>query len=103
MRPRCASCAKVGRRAWSTELTAHCRIETVSLDDPFYDTRKRYRACSLAEVLAFGFGEPVAALGGQTVVFRARDGYARPGDGALLSGRENQPCPSPFEPRRLRR
>lgn len=65
-------------------LTAHCAVQTVTLDDPYYGARKSFRACPLGAVLAFGFGQPVEALRGQTVVFRARDGYAKPADGALL-------------------
>jgi mono/diheme cytochrome c family protein len=65
-------------------LTAHCAVATVTLDDPNYLTRKSFRACPLGDVLAFGFGESVAALRGQSVVFRARDGYTKPADGALL-------------------
>ena len=30
----------------------------VEVDDPNYGGRKHYRACPLAEVLAYGFGEP---------------------------------------------
>src|SRR5262245_21183405 len=67
------------------QLTAGCTVQTVGLDDPYYGMRKNFRACPLAQVLALGFAEPVEALRGQTVVFRARDGYAKPADGALLA------------------
>lgn len=66
------------------DLIRHCTVETVSLDDPYYQARKSFRACPLAQVLALGFGEPVATLRGKTVVFRARDGYAKPAAGALV-------------------
>ena len=67
------------------ELTQHCTVETVTLDDPYYQTRKSFRACPLAQVLGYGFGQPVDSLRGQTVIFRARDGYAKPTDGGLLA------------------
>lgn len=66
-------------------LRARCGEARVTVDDPYYGRHKTYLACPLAAVLALGFGEPVAALADQTVVFRALDGYARPARGALLA------------------
>src|SRR5207244_4219529 len=37
------------------ELMRACRVSTVDVDDPNYGTRKRYRACPLADVLALAF------------------------------------------------
>lgn len=59
-------------------LRAQCGARTVSIDDPYYGRQKSYRACPLAEVLKLGFGAARAALGGEDVVFRATDGYAKP-------------------------
>lgn len=66
-------------------LAARCGVETVSLDDPYYGTRKTYRACPLAAVLQLGFGAPIGSFAGQTIFFRARDGYAKPASAALLA------------------
>jgi mono/diheme cytochrome c family protein len=65
-------------------LEKNCAAQTVSLDDPYYGRPMRFRACPLAEVLRIGFGEPVAALSGDTFLLRARDGYAKPASGARL-------------------
>jgi mono/diheme cytochrome c family protein len=59
-------------------LMRACRPSTISVDDPNYGTPKRYRACPLAAVLAFGFGEPPRALGSADVFIRAWDGYDKP-------------------------
>ena len=59
-------------------LMRACRVSTVEIDDPNYGARKRYRACPLAEVLAFALGEPPAAMGSADVFIRAWDGYDRP-------------------------
>jgi mono/diheme cytochrome c family protein len=67
------------------ELAQRCGAETVQLDDPYYGARKSYRACPLAAVLALGFGAPIGDFAGQTVFFRARDGYAKPAPAALLA------------------
>ncbi len=66
-------------------LRRDCDGHTVSLDDPYYDARHRYRACPLAEVLERGFGEPVASLAGKDVLFRALDGYVKPTTGTRLA------------------
>ena len=61
-----------------TKLTATCTPTTVTVDDPNYGTRKRYRACPLADVLAAALGEPLRALGSADVFIRAWDGYDKP-------------------------
>lgn len=66
-------------------LARECGAVTVELDDPYYGTHKRFRACPLATVLRLGFGEPVGAFAGETVFFRARDGYAKPAPAELLA------------------
>lgn len=66
-------------------LAARCGVATIALDDPYYGSRKTFRACPLAAVLALGFGAPVESFAGQTVFFRARDGYAKPAPAALLA------------------
>jgi cytochrome c2 len=62
-----------------------CAPATVEVDDPNYGEHRRYRACRLADVFAFGFGEPPAALGGADVFIRAWDGYDRPTTAARLA------------------
>src|SRR5437868_6492799 len=52
-----------------------CAPTTIDVDDPNAGARRRYRGCRLADVLAFGFGEPPAALGSADVFIRAWDGY----------------------------
>lgn len=69
----------------AAELSQRCGAQTVQLDDPYYGARKSYRACPLAAVLALGFGAPIGDFAGQTVFFRARDGYAKPAPAALLA------------------
>jgi len=66
-------------------LAAACGAETVAIDDPYYGRRKQFRACPLAAVVQLGFGRPAAALAAESVVFRARDGYAKPASGAVLA------------------
>jgi mono/diheme cytochrome c family protein len=62
-----------------TALERQCKVATVTIDDAYYGSRKRYRACPLADVLALGFGPlDAAATAGVDVFFRARDGYEKP-------------------------
>ena len=53
-------------------------VETVSVEDPYYETRKRFRAIPLEKVLRAGFGKPVRELRGTELLFRAKDGYVKP-------------------------
>lgn len=66
-------------------LMRACPVATVEIDDPNYGARRRYRACPLATVLAFGFGERPEALGSADVFIRAWDGYDKPTDAARLA------------------
>jgi mono/diheme cytochrome c family protein len=66
-------------------ITQACTPTTIEVDDPNYGARKRYRACRLADVLAFGFGEPPAALGNADVFIRAWDGYDAPTSADVLA------------------
>ena len=59
-------------------LMAACTPATITVDDPNYRARKRYVACPLADILRFGFGTPVDALGSTDVFLRAWDGYDKP-------------------------
>ena len=65
------------KQADVSALMQHCGVTTVELDDPNYGARKRYRACPLKEVLAFGFGEPPKPPGSD-VFIRCWDGYDKP-------------------------
>ncbi|MGH7789218.1 MAG: c-type cytochrome [Candidatus Binatia bacterium] len=68
------------------ELQAHCAVQTVVVDpDPYYQRRKTYRACPLADVLTFGFATTLEALRGEQFLLRALDGYAKPASGAVLT------------------
>jgi mono/diheme cytochrome c family protein len=66
-------------------LLRACTVKTIEVDDPNYGARKRYLACPLSDVLAFGFGEPVATLGSADVFVRAWDGYDKPTSAARLA------------------
>jgi len=66
-------------------LMAACEPRTIDVDDPNYGARKRYVACPLARVLAFGFDAPAAALGSADVFIRAWDGYEKPASAARLA------------------
>ena len=66
-------------------LKAHCRVQTITIDDPYYGQRKSFLACPLADVLQLGFGQPAAALAANDFLLRARDGYAKPTTGARLA------------------
>lgn len=66
-------------------LKANCTVQTVTLDDPYYQRRKSFLACPLADVLRLGFGKPVESLTGESFVLRAKDGYAKPASGARLA------------------
>jgi mono/diheme cytochrome c family protein len=59
-------------------LSRACASETVTLDDPYYKSRKSFRAFRLRDVLAFGFGADGGPSDEETFFFRARDGYVKP-------------------------
>jgi mono/diheme cytochrome c family protein len=66
-------------------LKANCQVQTVTIDDPYYQRRKSFLACPIADVLRLGFGQPADALASQNFLLRARDGYAKPASGAHLA------------------
>jgi mono/diheme cytochrome c family protein len=73
------------KRLDAEALERRCGVRTVEIDDPYYEARKRFRACPLGEVLALGFGAPAATLRGRDVLLRALDGYAKPTTGERLT------------------
>jgi mono/diheme cytochrome c family protein len=66
------------RRIDGAALANACGASTIEVDDPYYEARKRYRACPLAAVVEAGFGAPVAKLDAEDLLFRATDGYVKP-------------------------
>jgi mono/diheme cytochrome c family protein len=62
----------------AAELAAACTLDTIDVEDVYYELPKRYRACPLANVLTAGFGVPPSQLDAEDVIFRALDGYAKP-------------------------
>ncbi|MFO0695624.1 MAG: cytochrome c [Polyangiales bacterium] len=73
--PRTLSLAKLAERV---------SPEVVSTDDPYYRTRKRFRALRLDSVLAFAFGRSVDTLRREHFLLRASDGYTVPIEGTRL-------------------
>jgi mono/diheme cytochrome c family protein len=65
-------------------LERACPPRTVTIEDPYYEARKRFVGCPLRDVLALGFGPDLAALEAVDVFLRARDGYVKPATGARL-------------------
>jgi mono/diheme cytochrome c family protein len=72
------------RTVTAAELRATCPLETVEVEDPYYERRKRFLAWPLACVLEQGLGPPGAGFAEQDVLLRALDGYTRATDGAVL-------------------
>ena len=66
------------------ELVAKIEPQTVEGFDPYYGKNKRFRALPLAAVLERGFGSS-AGLDKDEFVLRARDGYAVPMRGSLVT------------------
>lgn len=69
---------KVVRQIDAAALAETCGVRTIEIDDPYYEARKRYRACPLVAVMEAGFGTPADRLTGDDVLFRALDGYVKP-------------------------
>jgi mono/diheme cytochrome c family protein len=68
------------------ELRRECGETRITVErDPYYDARKHYLACPLAQVFVLGFGVPPGALGGANVFLRARDGYVKPASAERLA------------------
>lgn len=61
-------------------------IETVTVDDPYYEREKTFHTIPLRAVLVAGFDRPVEALAEKDFLFHARDGYTRPASGELVLG-----------------
>ena len=72
------------RSVSASELRAACKTETVEVDDPYYERRKRFLAWPLRCVLERGLGTPGADFAAQDVLLRALDGYTRASDGGVL-------------------
>jgi mono/diheme cytochrome c family protein len=72
------------RTVSATELRAACRTETVEVDDPYYERRKRFLAWPLRCVLEQGFGATGPDFAAGDVLLRALDGYTRASEGAVL-------------------
>jgi len=68
----------VVRTIEAAALAETCGVRSIDVDDPYYETRKRYRACPLVGVLEAGFGAPADRLDGTDLLFRALDGYVKP-------------------------
>jgi mono/diheme cytochrome c family protein len=62
-----------------------CAVQTVQIDDPYYRTRKSFRACPLRRVLELGFGEDALAHPDDEIFLRARDGYVKTATAKLLA------------------
>ncbi len=73
------------RRLDGDALARTCKPRTIEVDDPYYEARKRYRACPLAAVIEAGFGTPAGRIDTEDVVFRALDGYAKPSPPARVA------------------
>ncbi len=65
------------------ELTRAVTPETIEGFDPYYGKKKRFRAVRLARVLEQGFG--AGTFDKEEFVLRARDGYAVPMRGSLVT------------------
>jgi mono/diheme cytochrome c family protein len=65
------------KRIDRTELQRSCTVQTVAIEDPYYNTRKSFRACPLRQVLELGFGASALAKPDDEFFLRARDGYVK--------------------------
>ena len=72
------------RSVSAAELRAACKAETVEVEDPYYERRKRFLAWPLRCVLEQGLGALGADFAEQEVLLRALDGYTRASEGAVL-------------------
>src|SRR5262245_27955471 len=73
------------RKLDDVALARACEPRTIEIEDPYYEGRKRYRACPLAAVITAGFGTSADHLDAEDVVFRALDGYAKPSTPARVA------------------
>jgi len=67
-------------------LVRACGERTIEVDDPYHGRGMRYRAVPLRCALDQGFAARggAASLGGESLLLRARDGYARSAPGSQL-------------------
>jgi mono/diheme cytochrome c family protein len=66
-------------------LRRSCTVQTVEIDDPYYQAKKAFLAYPLRCVLELGLGPLGASFDRENVFLRARDGYVKPATGARLS------------------
>jgi mono/diheme cytochrome c family protein len=66
-------------------LRAHCGVERVRVNDPYYGAPKEFLACPLAAILRDGFGETAETLAVRDFFLHALDGYVKPASGAQLT------------------
>jgi mono/diheme cytochrome c family protein len=62
-----------------------CPVETVEIDDPYYEAKKAFLALPLRCVLAFGLGPLSSTFDRENVFLRARDGYVKSATGERLT------------------
>jgi mono/diheme cytochrome c family protein len=74
---------KIVKTLTRAELVSSITPETVEGFDPYYGKNKRFRALRLSRVLEKGFGDKT--FDKDEFVLRARDGYAVPMRGALVT------------------
>lgn len=65
-------------------LERTCPVQTIEIDDPYYQARKAFLAVPLRCVLELGLGPLDASFERENVFLRARDGYVKPAMGARL-------------------
>ena len=66
-------------------LARACTLETIEVEDPYYESRKRYRACPLVALLTAGFGTAPDQFDAEDILFRALDGYVKPSSRARVA------------------
>jgi len=66
-------------------LRRSCAVQTIEIDDPYYQAQKAFLAFPLRCVLELGLGPLDASFERENVFLRARDGYVKPATGARLS------------------
>ena len=65
-------------------LRAHCGVERVRVDDPYYRGLKQFLACPLGPILVEGFALSAAVLAERDFFLHALDGYVKPAAGVQL-------------------
>ncbi|MEM6531747.1 MAG: cytochrome c [Myxococcota bacterium] len=67
------------------DLIARLEVREVEIDDPNHKKEKRFAVIPLLPVLLDGLGLDESALADTKIVMEARDGYASPVDGKILT------------------